>query len=62
MKFTLPIYLEGDIIDRTDVQLSEQDIQGLLDAMCASFDNKERGVLRKKALELCIIDPPVDKS
>jgi len=55
--FSLPVYLDSDIVDRTPVDLTEEQIQELLDALCAGYDNGEMERLHAKLLELNIIDP-----
>lgn len=40
MEFSLPVYDgEGDMVDRTEVKLSKEDIQKLLDATCALLES-----------------------
>jgi len=60
MKYNLPIYSNGDIVDRTDLHLTHPQIQELLDAVCACVDNGEIETLKEVAIDLWIADAPTD--
>ena len=38
MKFTLPVYSEGDIVDRTTINLDKEYIQEILDIICEMYE------------------------
>lgn len=55
-KYTLPLYCHGELIDRISINLEHNQVQELLDALVAGFENHQMDNLRKKLEELNIID------
>lgn len=54
--YTLPLYCDGEMIDRISLSLDHDQIQELLDALVAGFENYQMDSLRGKLEELGIID------
>lgn len=54
--YTLPLYCDGELVDRISVELDQNQIQELLDAIVAGFENYQMDNLRNKLEELNIID------
>lgn len=55
-KYTLPLYCDGELIDRISIDLEHDQIQELLDAIVSGFENYQMDNLRNKLEELNIID------
>lgn len=54
--YTLPLYCDGELIDRISIDLDHGQVQELIDAIVAGFENYQMDNLRNKLEELGIVD------